>query len=50
MKRKKCLDEIDFASLLEHFQEVVAKHQMSRRKERASAILSKGAQQLNLPS
>jgi len=49
-KRKKFLNEIDFPSLLEHFQEVVTKHQMSRRKERASAILSKGVQDLNLPT
>ena len=73
LKRKKYLDEIDFPSLLEHFQaicvlnkliqikllnmlniffyqEVVSRHQMSRRKERASAILAKGVQNLNLPS
>jgi len=49
-KRKKYLDEIDFPSLLEHFQEVVSKHQMSRRKERAGAILAKGVHNLNLPS
>jgi len=49
-KRKKYLDEIDFPSLLEHFQEVVSKHQMSRRKERAGAILAKGVYNLNLPS
>jgi hypothetical protein len=50
LTRKKFLNEIDFPSLLEHFQEVVTKHQMSRRKERASAILSKGVQDLNLPN
>merc|ERR1711997_1260722 len=46
LKRKKYLDEIDFQSLLEHFQEVVRRHQLARRKERASAILSKGVNSL----
>jgi len=38
-KRKKYLDEIDFQSLLEHFQEVVSRHQLARRKDKTQQIL-----------
>jgi len=47
-KKKKFMDEIDFGSLLEHFQEVVSKHQLARRREKTSALLSKGGHAVNL--
>jgi len=47
-KKKKFMDEIDFGSLLEHFQEVVSKHQLARRREKTSALLSKGGHAANL--
>jgi len=47
-KKKKFMDEIDFPSLLEHFQEVVSKHQMARRKDKTSAMLAKGGHSINI--
>merc|ERR1719195_859331 len=47
-KKKKLMDEIDFPSLLEHFQEVVTLHCMARRKEKTSAMLAKGGH--NIPN
>lgn len=40
-RKKKFMEEIDFLSLLEHFQEVVARHQLARRKEKAGALLAR---------
>eukprot|EP00090_Calanus_glacialis_P024131 TRINITY_DN37461_c0_g1_i1.p1 TRINITY_DN37461_c0_g1~~TRINITY_DN37461_c0_g1_i1.p1 ORF type:complete len:694 (-),score=252.55 TRINITY_DN37461_c0_g1_i1:136-2217(-) len=47
-KKKKFMDEIDFPSLLEHFQDVVTKHQMARRKDKTSAMLAKGGHSINI--
>jgi len=48
-KKKKLMDEIDFPSLLEHFHDVVTKHQMARRKEKTSAMLAKGGHNISIP-
>jgi len=40
IRKRKWMEEVDFPSLLEHFQEVVARHQLARRKEKTSALLA----------
>merc|ERR1712080_437621 len=40
-KRKKYFDEIDFPSLLDHFQEVVSWHQVARRKEKTQQMTAR---------
>jgi len=47
-KRKKHFDEIDFPSLLEHFQEVVSRHQLARRKEKTSQIITREVHNINV--
>jgi len=42
-RKKKFMDEIDFSSLQEHFEDISSKHYMARRKEKMQQLLAKSS-------